>query len=283
VLGVFVGSSPCEEAIQRLLRIPVHTNSDTIRWKLTLYENGKGHGPEGYELSCEYGPALANTAGALGAGQRLERRGKWKISKGAKQNPSTVVYELGDAVSLCKVNENLLHILNSDRSLMVGNSGRSYTLNRAEASEKPGVLDSTSASPVSYTIAPPAKGPSVFGVFEGRTPCEGIAQVLKLSVHGTKAKWLVTLYQNPETRSPTTYRVEGTLFRKNVREGKWSVLRGTETDPNAIIYELAATETEPPLLLLKGDDNVLFFLNQSRVPLVGHADFSYTLNRYTEL
>jgi len=42
---------------------------------------------------------------------------------------------------------------------------------------------------------------------------------------------------------------------------------------------LNPTPTEAALLLLKADDNILFFLNQNREPMVGHADFSYTLNR----
>jgi hypothetical protein len=33
------------------------------------------------------------------------------------------------------------------------------------------------------------------------------------------------------------------------------------------------------ILLLKGDDDVLFFLDQSRKLLVGHAEYSQTLNR----
>jgi hypothetical protein len=49
--------------------------------------------------------------------------------------------------------------------------------------------------------------------------------------------------------------------------------------PNATVYQLSPTETQPALLLLKGDDNVLYFLDQNRGLLVGHADFSYALNR----
>jgi hypothetical protein len=45
------------------------------------------------------------------------------------------------------------------------------------------------------------------------------------------------------------------------------------------VYQLSPTPDQSALLLLKGDDNVLFLLNQKREPLVGHADFSYTLNR----
>jgi hypothetical protein len=73
--------------------------------------------------------------------------------------------------------------------------------------------------------------------------------------------------------------VEDSLHRQGAREGNWTIVRGTETDPNAIVYRLFATTTEAALHLLKGDDNVLFFLNQNLEPLVGHREFSYTLNR----
>jgi hypothetical protein len=96
-----------------------------------------------------------------------------------------------------------------------------------------------------------------------------------------KSKWRVTLYQNPETSAPTTYKVEGSLFRAGAREGTWSITQGSTVDPKATVYQLDATNTQPALFFLKGDDNVLFFLSQNRELLVGHAEFSYTLNRVT--
>ena len=165
---------------------------------------------------------------------------------------------------------------------MVGNGGWSYTLNRADSAEKP--VDpslAANAPDMSYPISPFAIGPNVFGVFEGRSPCHGIARELNLPQHAGchKVKWRVTLYQNPETSVPTTYKIEGTLHRQRVREGTWSIVRGAKIDPNATVYRLNPTETEAALLLLKADNNILFFLDQSRELLVGHADFSYTLNR----
>jgi len=281
VSGEFVGNSPCGETIQQLLRIPLHTNSDIIRWRVMLLGDGKSSSKGEYELSCEYGPAVANTPGSVHKGKLVKRKGTWKISNGIRSNPSAVVCELQGAVSFYKVDENILQILNPDRSLMVGNDGWSYTLNRSEASEKPGALIPAGSPATSYTIAPLSKGPGVFGIFEGRTPCEGIARELKLPAHGPKAKWLITLYQNAETGLPTTYKAEGTLFREKVRTGNWSIIRGARKE--SIIYQLGTAETQPPLLLLKGDDNVIFFLSQERIPLVGNADFSYTLNRNRDL
>ena len=204
------------------------------------------------------------------------------MRKSAK--PDRVVYRLTAdksqrSLSFVKIGDNLLHLLNPDGSLMVGNGGWSYTLNRADQAEKPG--DASVTPDMSYKISPLATGPNVFGVFEGRSPCHGIARELKLPQHAgcMKVKWRITLYQNPETSAPTTYKVEGTLHRQGAREGAWSIVHGTKADTKAIVYQLSPTQTEAALLLWKADENVLFFLNRDLEPMVGHADFSYTLNR----
>ena len=133
---------------------------------------------------------------------------------------------------------------------------------------------------LSYPISTLATGSVVFAVFEGRSPCHGIARELNLPQHEGchKVKWRVTLYQHPETSAPTTYKVEGTLHRQRAREGTWSIGSGAKTGSNETIYHLGAT-SEPAILLLKADDNVLFFLGHDRELMVGNADFSYTLNR----
>ena len=45
------------------------------------------------------------------------------------------------------------------------------------------------------------------------------------------------------------------------------------------MYQLEPSPGEAGLQLLEGDANVLFFLDADRRPMVGHAEFSYTLNR----
>jgi hypothetical protein len=53
---------------------------------------------------------------------------------------------------------------------------------------------------------------SVFGVFEGRTPCGTIATAFTgfPSQNCEKIKWRLTLYRNPMTGAPSSYRYEGT-------------------------------------------------------------------------
>jgi len=288
VAAEFVGSSPGDALARDFVgglasNAPCHN----IAWQLTLLTNQHTGLPSTFRLTALYQVPTRSNPNRSEGGPRVALDGTWEILKGARSRPEAVVYRLHAAepqrsVSFVKVGEHLLHLLNPDGSLAVGNGGWSYTLNHAVRAEKPGDMTAALNAPeMTYKISPLATGPTVFGVFEGRTPCHGISRELKLSQHAgcIKSKWRVTLYQNPETSAPTTYKVEGSLFRDGAREGTWSITRGAATDANASVYQLNPTPTQPALLLMKGDDNVLFFLDEHRAPLVGHAEFSYTLNR----
>jgi len=275
VVGVFVGSTPNNETISRRLNTPTHIEPP-VHWELTLYRDAKNQSPTSYKLRCDY---AASTN--VGKQSQIERTGLCKLTKGTKFKPNATVLELDGLVSLFKVDENLLHFLDAEGGLMVGDGGFSFTLNRTTAAESPQQPPPANAPSVSYKLSPQSTGPTVYGVFEGRTPCMGIARELgiTLDAHRMKCKWRVTLLQNPETKSPTTYKVEGSFYRGDLREGNWSIVRGPDTDSLATVYRLEPARGENALLLLKGDDNVLFFADQKSKPLVGHAEFSYTLNR----
>ena len=69
------------------------------------------------------------------------------------------------------------------------------------------------------------KGPSLYGVFEGRPPCNAIEKQLGLPVRPecTKVKWRLTFFQDPVTHQPTTYALEGALLPST---GKWIMSSG---------------------------------------------------------
>jgi hypothetical protein len=282
VFGVFVGTSPAGEPVRQLLRIPSGGEPELIQWKLTLHQDAKTLAPTRYELRCDYGLTTPGEPGLARDIKTLQRNGVWTRSKGTKSDAAATVFELSGALSLLQVDDNILHVLNSDRSLMIGNGGWSYSLNRAERAEKLVDLALARSGPdVSYQISPVATGPAVLGVFEGRTPCLGVASELQLPAPAScmKAKWRVTLYQNPETLTPTKFRVEGTLFRGGALEGSWSRIGGHRHGSGGTVHRLTPAGRGPSLHLLAGDDNVLFFLNEKRQPLVGNIHFSYTLDR----
>jgi hypothetical protein len=123
------------------------------------------------------------------------------------------------------------------------------------------------------------KEQGVFGIFRGRTPCREIGTELGWPVREEclKKKLVLTLNQDPATRQPAGFKFHG--LGENFKEGKWAIAKGTTKNPDAVVYELTFKETGKSLLLLRGDDNVLFFLNGDRTLLVGNENYSYTLNR----
>jgi hypothetical protein len=280
VLGTFVGTTPCDDAIRSLLQLPVDAKADLIEWELTLHQAPAANsGTPSYQLRYAYGPAVPNRPGLAADAPRRQRSGSWTRSTGT----GITLYRLSDGLSLQRISDNIFHVLNTDGSLMVGNGGWSYTLGRRDALE-PAVdpaLIAGDPGDEGRTISPLSSGPHVFGVFEGRTPCQAVARVLESAARPGcwKAKWRMTLFQDPQTHKPTTYKLEGTLFRSAAREGQWRVASGTPDDPKATVYELTPSSGQREMRLLKGDDNVLFFLDEQRRPLTGTARNAYTLDR----
>lgn len=268
----------------KMLGIPAKEAPELVEWKLSLQGDGGTQGPSRYEIRCRYGATAPNQPGLGSATKVIERSGTWEISRGTQADPDAIVYRLKGAVELCPVDgeTGVLHVLNEDGTLMLGNGGYSYSLNSTGESEK--AVDPMLAATVpdmSYRIDPLAIGANIFAVFEGRTPAQGIAKQLQINVpeSATKAKWRITFYQDPETKVPTSFKVEGTLFRPNSRGGKWKV----ESEGKRTVYHLTFDEDRGDFRLLKGDGNVLFFLGADNKPRIGHCEFSYTLNRRSAL
>lgn len=137
IFGSFVGSSPCGNVIHPLLKMSANVACDFTKWKLTLYQDSTTKAPTTFQLSCQYGVSQPNTSGFIGGGTSVEATGKWAIIKGSKTNPAAVVYQLNPdkpeiSLSFVKMDENVIHLLYSDKSLMIGNSGYSYTFNKAK-------------------------------------------------------------------------------------------------------------------------------------------------------
>ena len=278
----FVGSTPCGPEVRTFLSgLSAEAPCHAVTWKLTLDapENGRG----AWRLSAVYGIPPASNPNAMVDGPRVAIDGTW--TSGATAGPGgRTVYRLSAAtpqrtLSFAKVADGLVHMLDSGGRLMLGTAGWSYTLNDANRAERPG--NPSLATDMSYKISPVSTGSSVFAVFEGRTPCAGISRAIGIRANDAclKVKWRVTLYQNPQSSAPAAYKIEGTLHRQQPREGSWRVVRGVASDPNAVVYQLDPTATEGAILLLRADDNILYFLNPQKQALIGTVDFSYTLNR----
>jgi len=131
----------------------------------------------------------------------------------------------------------------------------------------------------SYTYRHPIpKGPAVYGIFEGRPPCREIAKQVDspATAECTKIKWRLILYQDSVTKQPSAYQLLG---RYLPAEGKWQVIHGTKSNPAAEVYQLTLARPNTYFYFLKGDENVLFILDENKELRTGNQYFSYTLNR----
>lgn len=279
--GVFVGTSLCAEVARPLLGIPRDAQCDRTKWNLALYVDALTRKPTTYKLSSEYGYHVDNRT-LLMKGSSV-REGRWKIGKGVKADPNAIVYQLdtddaGLTISFQLLDVNIIHLLDRDNSMTLGNAAQSFTLSRIDQ-----VRNTETSANVSVKNSGPLLktfGSALVGVFAGRTPCREVARQLNhpVATDCMKLKWELTLYQDPQTRTPTTYKLRGTLFRDYNREGTWTIVRGRQGDPNAVIFKLDPEKNGRSLLLFNADDRVLFFMHNDGSLMVGNRDFSYTLN-----
>src|SRR5688572_26672516 len=128
-------------------------------------------------------------------------------------------------------------------------------------------------NPYKKTSSTPIEsGPAVVGAFEGRTPCSEVLEALNLPSRPDcfKLKWSLTLYQDPNTRQPTSFILKGTYSGHVAKNGNWSISHGMPGNPEAVIYQLTLEEPGATLYLYRGDENVLFLLDKSKHFLKGN-------------
>jgi len=130
----------------------------------------------------------------------------------------------------------------------------------------------------SITFSEPPKGRDIYGIFEGRTPSDISLQLGVAQPGSDLLKWQVIFYRDTVTNNPTTYVMTVGFFNHRPLKGAWKVVHGMKGDPAAVVYALDYGSGKV-LYLLKGDENVLFILDEDRAFRVGNRDVSYTLNR----
>lgn len=271
----YVASTPGDDAlIKKYLAIPTTVKSDFIRWDLSLQPEETS-----FVLQLQYGESKPNTLGFMFDGMHQTIKGIYQQIKGNDSNPDRYNFISTDQAirfSALLLNTNLLHILNDEHRLMVGNGGWSYTLNRKNP---------MTAKPESFAALLDKKTPVVYPaveVFDGRTPCMPLATDHDLPAQPNcfKLKWRLTLHRDPVTNKPTTYKLRNVINNQSEDlEGKWRIFNGTSTVPDAIVYQLDQDTPQKTMRLLVGDEQVLFFLDKQDRPYTGNKDFSFTLNK----
>ena len=249
----YTASTPAAPIVKKFLGIPLTDSIDFIRWKLVLNELN-------FTLECNYGIGKPNTNGFYNGGKAV-------FIKGAVQkDKNIVILKNGDQIlKLVELNANLLHVVNNDNSLLVGNGGWSYAINNIA----PAANDK-----VNLTSKQPVIKDSM--AFEGRTPC-GVPGIIEPGKECYKLKWLLVLYGNAQKNVPASYKLLATPYRaEGGRRGNWKIATGKD---GKITYQLLDDSGKPFIHLLKLDEGVVIFTDAKGNLLVGNPDFSYTLNR----
>lgn len=285
----FKATTPCKETVKKILGIPLDFRCEMMRWRLTLYYDSKRNAPTTFHLVCEYGLGKQGTRGFMEGAKTIELKGKCSIGKGISGNSKAITYDLAAdnsriALSFLKAGENLLHLLNEDKQLVIGSAAWSYTLNR----ENPVTVSQHKFIPETITQQHINTSSDTVGIFEGRTPCNAVLRGLNnISANGCQIiKCQLILLQDMITHNPSSFILK-TIYVGNGDDtkysitGKWKLMKGTLNDPTAIIYQLepGPDKSTTPLLLLKADDSILFFLDNDTQFLIGNEYCSYTLNR----
>ena len=137
IVGHYVASTPCTQGTRPLPGIQSASDCELMKWNLTLYQDELKKTPTTFKLHCTYGLPKQGTTGFIGGGNVIDIEGMWTIGNGMASDPAAVVYHLNDSktnktISFLKLNDNLLHLLDNDRHLMIGSAAWSYTLNRTD-------------------------------------------------------------------------------------------------------------------------------------------------------
>jgi hypothetical protein len=144
-------------------------------------------------------------------------------------------------------------------------------------------------------VTPVAPGSSVFGVFEGITPCSAQTRPLPQIPKDTNCEqmiWEFTLFQDSATGAPTTYQLDAAygVPKQNTTglekggtpitmEGNWQIVKGTSADPKAVVYQLNPLDSQMTVSFLKVSEDILHVLHPNMRLMVGNASWSYTINR----
>jgi hypothetical protein len=267
----YVGSTPAHDVIRKFLGISLTDSIDFIRWKLEVRQRS-------FKLQCEYGLGKPGTPGFWN---------EKNVSFEGELSKTKNIYLLkskGREVSMREVNVNILHFIDRNDHMLIGNGGYSYALNstakvKAEVEvevEVEAKVEVKVEAKVKVEVEAKIKTPLVF---EGRTPCQELSVQLGLNKGEAcnKMKWYFLFYTDSVTGRPSYFLMAGIGYRKeSMKKGRWEIV----TEPNGdIIYRLYSDIWTRPLILLQGDDNILFFMDADGRLLVGNENFSYTLNR----
>ena len=282
----FEATTPCNDEVKEMLGIPADFKCEMMKWNLTLSNDSKMN-PSIFNLVCTYGLTKQGTRGFTDGAKTIELKGKWANEKSKPKNSDIIITLFAEnspvTLSFFQPGQNLLHLLNKNKQLVNGTAAWSYTLNRTEpVTPSPGKF-----TPRLVTSPRLPVSSDTVGIFYGRTPCDkALREINNISAEGCQLiKCRLVLLQDTNAHIPTNFIIQTVYVGKGDNTyrvtGTWKLLEGTIDNPGAVVYQLLpdGAKSQNQLLLLKADDNILFFIDNDTHLLVGNTYCSYTLNR----
>lgn len=266
------GSTPGDATIKSMLMIADHENVDFIRWKLNFYDNGE------FDLELRYGLSKPNTLDFEDGGIKKTIKGTYHVENGNANSRFAEVYELisklpSISFSIAGINENVFHIMNREGKLMNGNGGWSYSLfSKNRSTSKRLLIKSPDIDETSTRL-----------IFDGRTPCQELAQVhaeMKASQSCFKLKWRLVLNRDSISHEPGTCEIRNIVDNepRNIT-GKWEIINNKDPDLKIKYLKVSVDNLSNPILFLIADENVLLFIDPDFMPFAGNENFGFALNR----
>lgn len=282
----FEATTPCNDAVKEMLGIPTDFKCEMMRWRLILSNDAKKN-PSAFDLVYTYGMAKQGTRGFTAGARTIELKGKWTIEKSISKNGDVIINLVADnspvTLSFLQAGQNLLHLLHKDNQLVNGTAAWSYTLNRTI----PAPVTAGKFIPRSVSSMQLPGISDTVGIYYGRTPCnKALREMNNISAEGCQLiKCRLVLLQDTNTHAPTSFIMQTIYVGKGDNRytvtGTWKLLEGTIDNPAATVYQLLPekSKSQNQLLLVKADNNILYFIDNDTQLLVGDSYTSYTLNR----
>lgn len=282
----FEATTPCNDGVKEMLGIPTDFKCEMMKWKLILFNDSK-RDPSTFDLVYTYGLAKQGTRGFTAGAKTVELKGKWTIEKSNSKKTDAIITLIADnsavTLSFLEPGQNLLHLLDKNKQLVNGTAAWSYTLNRTD----PVTISSAKFIPRLVSSTQLRGSADTVGIYYGRTPCnKALTAINNISPEGCQIiKCRLLLLQDTNTHTPTNFIIQTIYVGKGDNRytvtGTWKLLEGTIDNPAAVIYQLLPDtgKSQNPLLLVKADDNILYFIGNDTQLLVGDSYSSYTLNR----
>jgi hypothetical protein len=239
--------------VRAFLGIASTDSVDFIRWTLTLSKDR-------YSLHCNYGISKPNTNGFVGNGATIKLAGTCRVAS------SVYTFTNGNrTLKAVAWNKALLHFLNNNSEPLVGNAGFSYTLNATTNAGRAGTQPITASHPTFDSL-----------VLVGRTPC-GIPGTTQANSSCYKIKWSVRLYSSERDPNSGSYAIRGTAWREEgTHTGRWMRIK---VGKGQTLFKMEKLFGDKSVHLLAASEHTFLFTDDEGFPLVGNADFSYTLNK----